>query len=284
MSFRFKQIDNIGKTPPPKGVVIFIHGLGGGRETWNKMSNFLDTQWNANCQVRLLYHHTYSDTAFWSKIGIFFSFIPYVGPLVLFLLRICNGESIENLANGLHSYIESNCRKEDRIILVGHSMGGLVLRKLVVNRLQRSHSVENIVKVITYATPYGGSKYAWFGVTIQIRQMHYYKSSFLEKLNEQWNNLSASKKVNPSYIVATRDKIVSQSSASSDDADPHIVWVNGRGHKSIIKPVRADDTAFKTLFNALKDELCNYEISDESGLEDYTLPDDNEEVMFLPDN
>src|SRR4029079_19012508 len=66
--------------------------------------------------------------------------------------------SIEDLAEQLAVHIESVCADTgaDRVILLGHSMGGLVARTYV----RRFGARARVAKVITLATPHHGSELA----------------------------------------------------------------------------------------------------------------------------
>lgn len=268
--------DKIGNHALSNCVVIFVNGLGGSRNTWDEISLFLKMNWDMDFTFDLKYYHPYNDK---SKIHLFFiylNFKTFFGKYFLFLYRTLIGEDIDKVASGLSSYIEMNCYKYEKIILVGHSMGGLVSRKMIVNELKKSHSVK-INKLITYATPNLGSEMAaWVGITPQIRQMNYFSSKFLTNLNEDWYELSAPYHVNPTYVVATRDLIVSDISASGIDEDPHVVYAIGQSHSSVIQPVHVDDIGYATLVKCIKQTFIDSQLSATGGIDDFDLEDEEE--------
>jgi pimeloyl-ACP methyl ester carboxylesterase len=275
----------IGNDQSSDCVIIFVNGLGGGRDTWEELSLFLKNNWQLDFTFDLKYYHPYNDK---SKIHSFIENLnrkTKLGKYLLFLYRVLIGERIENLANGLSSYIEMNCHSYEKILLVGHSMGGLVSRKMIVNELQKSHSV-NINKLITYATPHLGSKIAaFFGITIQIRQMNIFSSKFLTDLNEDWYELSAQNHVNPTYVIATKDSIVNNVSASGVDKDPHLVYAIGQSHTSLIKPVNIDDIGYATLVKCITETFIESELSSTGGIEDFDFNDvdiEEDENFGLP--
>jgi pimeloyl-ACP methyl ester carboxylesterase len=68
----------------------------------------------------------------------------------------------------VHQAVQSLCREtgHDRIIIVAHSMGGLVVRAFL-----RVHGTAHIAKVITLGTPHNGTGLANFGIGLNSRQM-----------------------------------------------------------------------------------------------------------------
>lgn len=86
--------------------------------------------------------------------------------------------SIEKMAEQLKFYIDSNLGEEQRIILIGFSMGGLVSRYY----LQYLGGLERTEKLITISTPHYGTFTAYVFDRIACVEMRP-KSLFLEKLN-----------------------------------------------------------------------------------------------------
>ncbi|XOV94875.1 MAG: lipase family alpha/beta hydrolase [Bacteroidota bacterium] len=251
--------------------VVFVHGLGGGRETWRMMVTMLEQEWNYENHYRLHYYHYYIK-------GLVLKLFGWVGFLRAFI-RILNGSSLESCADGLGSFINVNCRDFDGVILVAHSMGGLVSKKYIVDTLFKTHETK-VVKLLTYATPHKGSAWAIFGIKKQVRQMKLFNSKFLNQLNQDWSSLRAYEKVNPSYLVGDRDWVVHTQSAAGTDPDPEIINVAGHDHFSIIEPDLPEHVGFRHLFNVLEDHMEIIEYGDEeigSGLEDISFEDDFED-------
>jgi triacylglycerol lipase len=76
--------------------------------------------------------------------------------------------SIESLADRLHTRIEA-LRAEagaDRIVLVGHSMGGLAARAYL-----RAHGASRVAKLVTLASPHHGTWIARYGPGKNAREM-----------------------------------------------------------------------------------------------------------------
>jgi triacylglycerol lipase len=94
-------------------------------------------------------------------------------------LRPSNGtESIEALAEQLYIYIHENTTCDERISLIGFSMGGLVCRYY----LQRLNGLVKTDKLITISTPHQGTFAAYCLPGSGIKQMRP-ESAFLQNLN-----------------------------------------------------------------------------------------------------
>ena len=83
--------------------------------------------------------------------------------------------NLEPIYNDIEHYVDSLARRIDevlaatgasRLILVGHSMGGLVIRAYL-----RRHGADKVSRVVTLGTPYGGSELARIGFGANGRQM-----------------------------------------------------------------------------------------------------------------
>jgi triacylglycerol lipase len=83
--------------------------------------------------------------------------------------------SLEPIYTSIENYVAPVSRRIDEVlattgahqlILVGHSMGGLVARAYL-----RKHGVEKVAQLITLATPHAGSELAKFGIGENARQM-----------------------------------------------------------------------------------------------------------------
>ena len=75
---------------------------------------------------------------------------------------------IDQFVPALHERIEQICRDtgQEQIVIVAHSMGGLVARAYL-----RDHGARRILKVITLGTPHRGTGLARFGAGQNVREM-----------------------------------------------------------------------------------------------------------------
>ena len=145
----------IGNDERPDSVVLFVHGLGGNYWTWNVFANRLKTEWIEADTFGLEYDEYYQTQGFLNKIPILRNFI--------MMRQIIRGPGIEILSVHLKTIIEEVCDEYKNVVIVAHSMGGLVARKYILNLLKETKKVGKIKGLITYATPHKGSKWAnWY--------------------------------------------------------------------------------------------------------------------------
>ncbi|GAB3544597.1 hypothetical protein GCM10027343_19970 [Noviherbaspirillum agri] len=121
----------------PEGLpVLLIHGYGCNSGYWHSMSKALVRAKIAHYAVNME-----------PVIGGIDEYVPIIHETVE---RICNETG------------------HDKVILVGHSMGGLVARAYL-----RVHGNKRIAKVITLGTPHHGTGLAHFGVGLNTQQMRW---------------------------------------------------------------------------------------------------------------
>jgi triacylglycerol lipase len=77
---------------------------------------------------------------------------------------------IDQFVPALHARIEEICRQtgQQKLIIVGHSMGGLVARAYL-----RDHGAARVARVVTLGTPHRGTGLARFGAGHNSRQMRW---------------------------------------------------------------------------------------------------------------
>ncbi|HZW12715.1 MAG TPA: alpha/beta fold hydrolase [Noviherbaspirillum sp.] len=140
----------------PEGLpVLLIHGYGCNSGYWHSMSKAL-------VQAKIVHYAVDMEPV----IGGIDEYVPIIH------------EAIERI---------SNETGHDKVILVGHSMGGLVARAYL-----RVHGSERIAKVITLGTPHHGTGLAHFGVGLNTQQMRW-TATEQEGLASDWlRDLAAS--------------------------------------------------------------------------------------------
>jgi triacylglycerol esterase/lipase EstA (alpha/beta hydrolase family) len=132
-------------------VILFVHGLSGSAEgTWGKMIEFFRRD------------EGFSD----------FHLDSYQYPTAKFRLPFGKKmPGIQDLAEGLRSYISAYHGDKSEIILIGHSMGGLVLRQYITNELKKP-TPTSIRAAIMIATPHTGAALASIGSNLSWKHTH----------------------------------------------------------------------------------------------------------------
>lgn len=149
--------------------IVFVHGLGGEIEkTWGKFPEFLMDDKEIE--------HTVIQYGYTSPNPVTQLYKP--------------APSILSIANGLLTDLTARCDLDkDDIILVGHSLGGLVIRRMLL-RLDAKGTSHNIRKVCFFDVPHEGSGFAKVGQHVAFLNRHLKSlasnSTELDDLNEQW--------------------------------------------------------------------------------------------------
>jgi pimeloyl-ACP methyl ester carboxylesterase len=115
----YKLPTQIGEGKPDT-VVIFIHGLGGAKSTWFTFAKVLKESWNKDSSFKTDFDQYYSS-------GLLTK-IPFLKKFLLFL-EITFGPDLNTLGNHLDAAIKQYSDDCDNVIIVAHSMGGLIVRK-----------------------------------------------------------------------------------------------------------------------------------------------------------
>lgn len=207
--------------------IILVHGLGGtANETWGNFPMFLEQDADLEFGVVLYgYQSPHLFFGFWQR-----------------------APSLANIANGLLTDIAARCDLDkDEIILVGHSLGGLVVKKLLLI-MKDKQIVHKIRKICFFDVPHDGSAYANVGKYLSFRNRHLKSlcrdSSELDDLNDQWVNSGLSDSIDVMSIIAANDDIVSSLSSKSIFRGGKIETINDVDHRSIVKPSSVNSTSY----------------------------------------
>ena len=117
-----------------KNCLFFIHGFCSGPEDWDAQINFFSNKFSVIAPT--LRGHDGKNTK--------------ERPM-----------SIEQLSNDCVSIIKE--KKFNKVILVGHSMGGLAAREYIQNSMHWLTGNHRVAKLVTSGTPHQGSNYSGFG-------------------------------------------------------------------------------------------------------------------------
>lgn len=206
-----------------KQAIVLVHGWGGSRdETFGSFPEYIERAVGVPA-------HVYSYPTGWLKKS----------PSIAFISRNLDNW-IRNRAGGTE------------VAIVGHSLGGLVVRYLAVLQECRENAIP-IRLVSLIASPTDGALLASIASTIPILRSAQLEelrptSGFLVDVNERWvwwrrKHIPHRSRVGTMY--AMDDAVVNYTSAIG--ADPEAVPIFGVDHKSIVKPTKPDDEAVITL-------------------------------------
>lgn len=212
-------------------LLLFVHGLGGDAEaTWvaSNGSRFPDL-------VR-----EDADLSKQFDVGVF----DYPTGLAAPFLPL-----VEQLADGLRTELEVKYSAYERIVIVAHSLGGLVVRKYLVDTLEQGRGTK-VDQVLLFAVPNVGSHVASLVGRVpflagQVGQLSM-TSGFIDDLNKRWVRMDVDNVVRVLYVAAGRDELVPVGSS-------HPVWEPfartnlDENHVGIVKPNDASHRSFHIL-------------------------------------
>ncbi|ENP8456751.1 alpha/beta hydrolase [Photobacterium damselae] len=215
--------------------IVFVHGLGGEAEaTWGRFPEFLSQDDSIDYKV-IQYGYTSPN------------------PIKQFYLP---APTILSIANGLLTDLQHRCDLEkDDIILVGHSMGGLVIRRLLL-RLKSKNIRHCIRKVCFFDVPHEGSGLANVGRHIARFNRHLKtlcrNASELDDLNDQWVDNDLDNAYDILSVIDANETVVSSMSSKSIFRNHLVETINEVNHSTIVKPKSENDTVVLVLKNFIK--------------------------------
>jgi hypothetical protein len=161
--------------------------------------------------------------------------------------------------------------KYDRIVLIGHSMGGLlckaVIKYLIDSQAQASGglTIERVVGLFLMATPQAGSLRvprlsAYFTKDGKVLRAH---SEFVQEINRRFNDRVCSDNRNvlgpadryfiPTYaVLATGDVWVDEFSSTLNLPSDQIKYVRS-SHRSVVKPESREGELYSWIFHKIDD-------------------------------
>lgn len=241
-----------------KSLVLFIHGFTGSKETWR----------NSNGQefpCMLLEEEGISDRFDFAYISYYTSLIDFyeVKSKTNKLKKLFNlntGVSrknigIEKLGDFINSNIRYQCDSYENIIIVAHSMGGLVAKSYILNELVQSSGESKVKLFLSLAVPHSGSDWARLGEklfkNVQAIDMNPL-STTLSQINREWiENQNTPRTI---CLYGQYDDVVNEESAVLlQSTKPEKVACDD-DHNSITRPVDKQ----RLVYIAIKKILLQY--------------------------
>lgn len=239
-------------TEGKKGVILFVHGFTGGAETW-KPSNGKSFPELLLTNPVIKENYSVAQFEYYSKFSVVINQASNLFAQLQNLIfrssqkRIRKISEISELSEMLNTEIKIRLQAYDVIIIIAHSMGGLVAKSLIVENL-KTEMVSKVKLFITLATPHSGATLATYSNLIspnlQIKDMKPL-ADFLVGVNDAW--LKAKARPVTKYIYGLSDTIVLKSSAVPIDKEKQDLYAVEEDHFSITKPANEHASVFKVV-------------------------------------
>ncbi|EKN5109535.1 ABC-three component system protein [Yersinia enterocolitica] len=225
-------------------LVLFIHGLNGGGDTWNYSDEVSFPKLLKSDEDLASFDISYFEyfTNFTSKFNVAKGFLR---KLFNSTNKIQMNLPVDELSELLVTEIDVNLSEYKNIIFVAHSMGGLVAKSCILKMIKYGRN-DNIKGFISLAVPHAGSELASYSSMIsssaQIKDLKVF-SDETDSLNREW--LASNQTPSSKFIYGTNDLIVNKKSAlpiqilAKDSVAVH------EDHGTICKPSDTDNNVYK---------------------------------------
>ncbi len=259
-------------------LIIFVHGFCGGESTWrNGGASSFPELFSEDPEISENYD--VAQFSYFTKLINLFAKAGKVSTLVKRLFGTSHGKlakniSIEEIGSLLRTEIRFRLQAYDNIIIIAHSMGGLVTKSAITKDIEEK--VPPKIKLfISLAVPHQGAEAATFGKLIsdnlQIEGLTPL-NQFIHKINDEW--LKTSLRPTTKYFYGVNDSIVLKTSAAPVDKEKLDIIPVDEDHTSITRPI----SAASTIYIAVKKIILDFEKNDPgiSNLEIQELEDDTD--------
>jgi hypothetical protein len=260
-----------------KNLILFVHGFCGGDDTWRNGAAKSFAELLAEDED-IAKNYDIANYSYYTKLLNLFSKVGWFSTLLQRTFGTSHGKltkniSIDEISNLLRTEIRFNLKSYENIIVIAHSMGGLVTKSAIVKDIN-DQQISRIKLFISLAVPHLGAEPAVFGKlfssNLQIENLAPL-NSFIHQINDTWQktNLRPVTK----YFYGVHDIIVSKTSAVPIDKEKSDVISVDEDHTSITKPIDINNTTFI----AVRQVVLEFEKNDPgmTNLEMQKLPSDD---------
>jgi pimeloyl-ACP methyl ester carboxylesterase len=227
--------------PNAPSVVVFVHGLTGNAiTTWGEFPALLHNDTEVCASVFL-----------WGYPTGLFGYFP----------------SVADAAAQLETEIRIRLKSYQNIVLVGHSLGGLVICRFIIDALKagRIEDINRIKHIVTFATPHDGVMVAdvvkFFRLANRQVKNLGLTDETITSLRTEWINRVYNPEIKPgeertkkriplTAVVGLEDRLVPKSSAMAYFVNPPPETVNGN-HITLKLPSSTRDTPYILLKNVI---------------------------------
>ncbi|WP_334180670.1 ABC-three component system protein [Pseudomonas nitroreducens] len=235
-----------------QNLVVFVHGLTGGMGTWaydervSFPSLLMEDPRIDGFDIACFNYFT----TFTNIYGISKSFI---GRMFGSLKSFRKNLPIEEIGELLKTEFSVNFSKYKKIIIIAHSMGGLISKYCILQQIENEGRTP-VTGFISLAVPHQGAKAASIASLIS-KNAHVgdlqVLSEAIDKLNRSWSQSTIKPEVK--YIYGAHDIIVEKNSAIPTDTPKADAVAVNEDHIGICKPKDCEQTIYVAVVNFIED-------------------------------
>jgi hypothetical protein len=230
-----------------KNLIIFVHGFTGSKETWkNSKDEYFSEMLLKNTEIEKNYDIAYFNyyTRFIEMFNNKFGNLVFKALFKRGAKKPRKNLDINELAEFMGSIIRYNCSNYDNIIIIAHSMGGLISKSYILNEIKENGNTQ-VKLFLSLAVPHSGTNLATLAQLINIKNIQVSDLAPLtdttSKLTRDWINSEHPKTI---YFIGQYDEVVEKVSAIAFDANKPDIVNCDESHTSISKPESTTDLVY----------------------------------------
>lgn len=207
-------------------MLVFVHGLGGdATSTWGDFERLIKEDSNLHDHVEsYFFGYPTKPMRFWQR---------------------WRSLRTQDISRALRTEIDNRFPEHDQILLICHSLGGLVAKHYICETI-KSRAPLKVKGVIFFATPHTGAAMAALADRLSVQHFHLRQlrpdSDFIDLVTEDWSRLDCESQLETTYVVGGQDAIVDRLSAGPPGTSPHVVAA--KGHGDLVKPSNDTDISY----------------------------------------
>lgn len=273
-------------TDPNKNIILFVHGFCGGDDTWKNINSLSSFQEFLGEDAEIAKKYDIASFSYYTNLLNLFSKVGGFSTLLKRLFSTSHGKlskniSIQEIGELLRTEIRFRLQAYENIVIVAHSMGGLVTKSAIVKDIE-DQQPSKIKLFISLAVPHLGAEGATFGKLVssnlQIENLAPL-NLFIHQINDTWQKTSF--RPVTKYFYGVHDSIVLKTSAVPIDKEKSDVISVDEDHTSITKPLDINNTTYM----AVKQVILDFEKNDSSmgdlSLQKLKNDDDYNDELFV---
>lgn len=239
--------------------VVFIHGFTGNAVTWMNSAGerFCDM---LSSETQICEEYEFFEFHYYTQLVDIFKSVAVQNlkkilnkiPFVNFDTKIQKNKPIRYLSNQLNSYLRTELEDFDEVVLVAHSMGGLIAKDHILNYVPGEGP--RPIGYVSMAVPHKGSIGAILlspTANVNAKEMQPL-SEYSDALNTEWYER---KDELPKcvYLIATHDECVPEVSSLPYKVKTADKFTLDHDHTSICKPDNKKDLSYKRVKKFLEE-------------------------------